>query len=100
GGVVVVGPNLAFLSYIRNVLPALGELDVTQTTVADLVATAPIRATDTDEAATVKGDARMAELLRDVLWSSIKPPAQALVLSRGTRARRVPPPTADAPPPD
>ena len=34
-GVIVVGPNLAFLSYIRNVLPALGELDVTQTTVAD-----------------------------------------------------------------
>ena len=56
-GVVVVGPNLAFLSYIRNVLPALGELDVTQTTVADLVATTPIRATDTDEAATLKGDA-------------------------------------------
>jgi DNA helicase IV len=89
-GVVVVGPNLAFLSYIRNVLPALGELDVTQTTVADLVATTPIRATDTDEAATVKGDARMAELLRDVLWSSIKPPAEALVLSRGSRRLRVP----------
>jgi DNA helicase IV len=89
-GVVVVGPNLAFLSYIRNVLPALGELDVTQTTVADLVATTPIRGTDTDEAATVKGDARMAELLRDVLWSSVKPPAQALVLSRGTRRLRVP----------
>ncbi len=51
-GVVVVGPNLAFLSYIRNVLPALGELDVTQTTVADLVATTPVRAADTDEAAT------------------------------------------------
>ena len=41
-GVVVVGPNLAFLSYIRNVLPALGELDVTQTTVADLVAPRPV----------------------------------------------------------
>ena len=40
-GVIVVGPNLAFLSYIRNVLPALGELDVTQTTVADLVASTP-----------------------------------------------------------
>ena len=36
-GVVVVGPNRAFLSYIRNVLPALGELDVTQTTVGELV---------------------------------------------------------------
>src|SRR3984957_3312888 len=89
-GVVVVGPNLAFLSYIRNVLPALGELDVTQTTVADLVATTPTPGTDPDEAATVKGDARMAEVLRDVLWSSVKPPAQALVLSRGTRRLRVP----------
>jgi DNA helicase IV len=89
-GVVVVGPNLAFLSYIRNVLPALGELDVTQTTVADLVATTPIRGADTDEAAAVKGDARMAELLRDVLWASIKPPSEALVLSRGSRRLRVP----------
>jgi DNA helicase IV len=89
-GVVVVGPNLAFLSYIRNVLPALGELDVTQTTVADLVATTPIRGADTDAAATVKGDARMAGLLHDVLWSSIRPPAQPLVLSRGSRRLRVP----------
>jgi DNA helicase IV len=89
-GVIVVGPNLAFLSYIRNVLPALGELDVTQTTVADLVASTPIRGTDTDEAAKVKGDARMAEVLRRALWASIRPPAQALVLSRGSRRLRVP----------
>ena len=89
-GVIVVGPNLAFLSYIRNVLPALGELDVSQTTVADLVASTPIRGTDTDEAATVKGDARMAEVLRRALWASIRPPAQALVLSRGSRRLRVP----------
>src|SRR6202021_3618494 len=49
-----------------------------------------LRGPDPDEAATVKGDARMAEVLRDVLWSSVKPPAQALVLSRGTRRLRVP----------
>jgi DNA helicase IV len=89
-GVIVVGPNLAFLSYIRNVLPALGELDVTQTTVADLVESTPIRGADTDEAAKVKGDARMAEVLRRALWASIKPPTQALVLSRGSRRLRVP----------
>ena len=41
GGVVMVGPNRAFLSYIRNVLPALGEIDVTQTTVGELVAAGP-----------------------------------------------------------
>jgi DNA helicase IV len=89
-GVVVVGPNLAFLSYIRNVLPALGELDVTQTTVAELVASTPIKATDTDEAATVKGDARMAEVLRNALWAHVRPPKQALMVSRGARRLRLP----------
>jgi DNA helicase IV len=89
-GVIVVGPNLAFLSYIRNVLPALGELDVTQTTVNDLVASAPVRGIDTDEAAAIKGDARMAEVLRRALWGSIRPPAEALVVPRGSRRWRVP----------
>ena len=89
-GVIVVGPNLAFLSYIRNVLPALGELDVTQTTVAELVASTPIKGTDTDETATVKGDARMAVVLRNALWANIKAPREALVVSRGARRLRLP----------
>jgi DNA helicase IV len=91
-GVIVVGPNLAFLSYIRNVLPALGELDVTQTTVADLVATrsASVRAADPDAVATIKGDTRMAELLRRVLWSNLRPPAEPLVVARGARRWRIP----------
>jgi DNA helicase IV len=89
-GVVVVGPNLAFLSYIRNVLPALGELDVTQTTVADLVASTPVKGIDTDEVAAVKGDARMAEVLRNALWAHIRAPKEALVVSRGSRRLRLP----------
>ncbi len=89
-GVVVVGPNLAFLSYIRNVLPALGELDVTQTTVHELVASVPVRGTDSDAAGVVKGDSRMAEVLRRALWASIREPAEALVLARGSRRWRVP----------
>ena len=89
-GVIIVGPNLAFLSYIRNVLPALGELDVSQTTVTDLVASAPVRGTDSDEAALVKGDARMAEVLRRALWATVRPPAQPLVVARGARRWRVP----------
>jgi DNA helicase IV len=89
-GVIVVGPNLAFLSYIRNVLPALGELDVTQTTVTELVASVPVRGTDSDEAGRVKGDARMAEVLRRALWASIRPPAEALVVPRGSRRWRLP----------
>ncbi len=89
-GVVVVGPNLAFLAYIRNVLPALGELDVIQTTVTELVASVPVRAADSDVAGVVKGDARMAEVLRRALWASISEPAEALVVARGSRRWRVP----------
>jgi DNA helicase IV len=89
-GVIVIGPNLAFLSYIRNVLPALGELDVIQTTVTDLVASVPVRGADSDTAAVVKGDARMAEVLRRALWASIREPAEALVVARGSRRWRIP----------
>ncbi|MGO8894672.1 MAG: HelD family protein [Streptosporangiaceae bacterium] len=88
-GVVMVGPNRAFLSYIRNVLPALGELDVTQTTVGELVGSVPVRGTDDEGAAIVKGDARMAEVLRRALWASVRTPAAAVMLPRGSRRWRV-----------
>src|SRR5436190_1218511 len=91
-GVVMVGPNQAFLSYIRNVLPALGEIDVTQTTVGELVgagATAKVSGADDEAAAVVKGDARMAEVLRRALWASVRKPSAAVVLPRGTRRWRV-----------
>ena len=88
-GVVMIGPNQAFLSYIRNVLPALGELDVTQTTVGELVKSVPVRGSDSEAAAVVKGDARMAEVLRRALWSTVRRPEQAVVLARGARRWRV-----------
>ena len=90
GGVLVIGPNRAFLSYIGNVLPALGEVGVSQVTIADLVATVEVRATDTERAARVKGDARMAEVLRRALWAGLSEPAGGLMLSRGSRRWRVP----------
>jgi DNA helicase IV len=90
GGVLVIGPNRAFLSYIRNVLPALGEADVVQQTIPDLVATVPVRATDSGRAARVKGDARMAEVLRRALWAGLSEPGEALVLTRGSWRWRVP----------
>ena len=88
-GVDMIGPNQAFLSYIRNVLPALGELDVTQTTVGELVKSVPVRGSDAAKAAVVKGDARMAEVLRRALWTSVRRPAEAVVLARGARRWRV-----------
>jgi DNA helicase IV len=89
-GVLVVGPNRSFLGYIKNVLPALGELDVTQTTLEELVAHVEIRAVDDPEAGRIKGDARMAEVLRRAVWSRVREPDQALELPRGVRRWRVP----------
>jgi DNA helicase IV len=90
GGVLVIGPNRAFLSYIGNVLPALGEVGVSQVTIADLVAIVEVRATDTERAARIKGDARMAEVLRRALWAGLSEPSGGLMLSRGSRRWRVP----------
>jgi DNA helicase IV len=89
GGVLVVGPNRAFLAYIRNVLPALGELDVTQLSVTDLLAAVPVRAEDPGPAARIKTDARMAEVLRRALWQRLAEPAEAIMLARGSRRWRV-----------
>ena len=91
GGVLVIGPNRAFLSYIRNVLPALGEVDVTQTTLADLLARVPVRARDTARAAQVKGDPRMAAVLHRALWAGLREPAEPVVVVRGSRRWRVSP---------
>jgi len=54
------------------------------------VASVPVRGTDTDETAAIKGDARMAEVLRQALWGHLKAPKAALVVSRGSRRLRVP----------
>ncbi|KNE83228.1 MULTISPECIES: HelD family protein [Streptomyces] len=89
-GTLVIGPNRSFLRYIEQVLPALGELEVAQATVDDLVAHVPVTGTDTPEAARLKGDARMAEVLRRAVRSGVRPPGEGLVVVRGSRRWRVP----------
>ena len=89
-GVLVVGPNRAFLRYIEQVLPTLGEVDVEQTTVAELTARVPVRGTDAPEVAVLKGDARMAEVLHRALWGSIAKPADDVQVPLTGRRRRVP----------
>ncbi|MEU4800637.1 UvrD-helicase domain-containing protein [Streptomyces sp. NPDC023327] len=61
--VLIVGPNPAFLGYIGEVLPALGETGVLLSTVGELFPGVRATGTDTPEAAEVKGRAQMAEVL-------------------------------------
>ncbi|MFE3560592.1 HelD family protein [Streptomyces sp. NPDC059193] len=91
-GTLVIGPNRSFLHYIEQVLPALGELEVKQATVDDLVARGglEVRGADAAETAVVKGDARMAEVLRRAVASHVTQPTEALMVVRGSRRWRVP----------
>ncbi|WP_149183522.1 UvrD-helicase domain-containing protein [Streptomyces sp. TRM49041] len=90
-GTLVIGPNESFLRYIEQVLPALGELEVRQATVEDLVAArVEVRGTDEAAAAVVKGDARMAEVLRRAVRSHVTLPTEPVVVVRGSRRWRVP----------
>ncbi|RFU86942.1 AAA family ATPase [Streptomyces triticagri] len=89
-GTLVIGPNRSFLHYIEQVLPALGELEVKQATVDDLVAHVEVRGTDGPAAALLKGDARMAEVLRRAVRSHVTLPEEALMVVRGSRRWRVP----------
>ncbi|MFD9250925.1 HelD family protein [Streptomyces bottropensis] len=89
-GTLVIGPNRSFLHYIEQVLPALGELEVKQATVDDLVSHVEVRGADEAPAAVVKGDARMAEVLRRAVRSHVTPPTEPVVVVRGSRRWRVP----------
>ncbi|MFE8963214.1 HelD family protein [Streptomyces iakyrus] len=89
-GTLVIGPNRSFLHYIEQVLPALGELAVQQATVDDLVAHVEIKGTDDATAAVVKGDARLAQVLRRALYSHVTMPTEPVVVVRGSRRWRVP----------
>src|SRR2546429_8613593 len=92
-GVLIVGPNRAFLHYIAAVLPALGELDVRQATIDDLIERVPVRAVDTPEAAAVKQDARMAIVLARALHGRIRRPTEPIMVPDGSYRSRI---SADA----
>jgi len=92
-GVMVVGPNASFLSYIADVLPALGEIDAAQETLESVVtrsAGRPVSGVDASRAAVLKGDPRMADVLRRAVWDSISTPTETLVVPRGVAQWRIP----------
>ncbi|MGC4986289.1 HelD family protein [Streptomyces sp. DT193] len=90
GGLLILGPNRTFLSYIAEVLPALGETGVRQSTIGEEIAGRPVTGEDDERAAAVKHDARMARVLRRALYGNIGVPAEDLAVPDGTYRWRVP----------
>ena len=89
-GVLVVGPNRAFLDHIGAVLPALGEVRVRHATIDTLLEHGRVRAEDPSHVGVLKGDARLAEVLRRAVWSHVGRAEEPLVVPRGARRWRVP----------
>ncbi|TDT32441.1 HelD family protein [Naumannella halotolerans] len=92
-GVMVIGPNDSFLSYIGDVLPALGEIEVEQYTIDSLLERClgvEVRGVDPVEVAMIKSDARMAQVIARAVWNNLAEPTENLVVPRGSRQWRVP----------
>jgi DNA helicase IV len=73
------------------VLPALGEVEVQQATVDDLIARAPVRGTDSEAAALLKHDPRLADVLRRALWGRLGKPTEPIMVSDGSYRWRIDP---------
>lgn len=69
--VLVIGPSDRFNQFIRSVLPSLGDAGVQH---GDLLSMGPVPSSGVEEesAARVKGDVRMAEVLRRALYDRVQ----------------------------
>ncbi|MER6731371.1 HelD family protein [Streptomyces puniciscabiei] len=70
-GLLILGPNRTFLSYIAEVLPSLGETGVRQSTLLEEIARHPVTGADPADTAALKHDPRMAEVLRRALYGRV-----------------------------
>ncbi|MEZ0339817.1 RNA polymerase recycling motor ATPase HelR [Mycobacterium sp. pV006] len=77
-GVLVIGPNAAFLSHIDRVLPSLGETNVVFMTTGDLVPGLHVTAHDPPEVARIKGSLSMLDVLAAAVADRQRVPPEPL----------------------
>jgi DNA helicase IV len=90
-GVLVVGPNRVFLSYIEQVLPSLGEAGVQIAVLGDLVPHVRVAGADPIEVGRVKGDQRMVRVVRKAVKDRQRPLREALRVPYGVQRLAVTP---------
>ena len=94
-GVLVVGPNPAFLNHISRVLPSLGESDVVFMTPGDLVPGLRVTAEDPPDAARLKGSLRILDVLRAAVADRQRLPEQPVPIQLGDVTVRIDAETAE-----
>lgn len=84
-GVMVIGPNRLFLTYIEQVLPSLGESGVELSVLGDFVPNARVRGNDPVHIARVKGDLRMIDVMRRAVRQRQRPLRRDLNITYGVQ---------------
>ncbi len=87
-GVLVIGPNRLFLTYIEQVLPSLGESGVELTVLGDFVPDSRVRGNDPEHIARIKGDLRMTNVVRRAVRQRQRPLRRDLVVTYGVQRLR------------
>jgi DNA helicase IV len=88
-GVLVLGPNRLFLSYIEQVLPSLGEAGVEISVLADLVPNIKTTGVDEPQLARLKGDLRMVKLLQRAVRDRQRPLRSTAAIPYGLERLRI-----------
>lgn len=94
-GVLVVGPNPAFLNHIAHVLPSLGETNVVFMTAGDLLPGLRATAEDAPDAARIKGSLRILEVLRAAVADRQRLPAEPISIELADTTVRIDAETAE-----
>ncbi|WP_197739953.1 RNA polymerase recycling motor ATPase HelR [Mycolicibacterium sp. P9-64] len=88
-GVLVVGPNPAFLNHIGRVLPSLGETNVVFMTTGDLLPWLRVTAEDTPDVARLKGSRAMVDVLTAAIADRQRSPKQPLSIELADATVRI-----------
>ncbi len=88
-GVLVLGPNRLFLTYIEQVLPSLGEAGVEVSMLADLLPGTRVKGLDNPQVSRIKGDLRMNSVLRRARRDRQRPLRSDISVGLGLRRLRL-----------
>ena len=88
-GVLVVGPNRVFLTYIEQVPPSLGEAGVHLAVLGDLVHRVKVRGYDSEDVARIKGNAEMRNVIRKAIRDRERPLKKDLLIGYGLQRLRL-----------
>ncbi|WP_174361917.1 RNA polymerase recycling motor ATPase HelR [Nocardia brevicatena] len=94
-GVLVVGPNPAFLNHIGRVLPSLGETNAVFMTTGDFVPGLRVTAEDTPDAARLKGSLKILDVLAAAIADRQRLPEQPLPIELSDVTVRIDAETAE-----